>query len=105
MPTLTNEEKETIITFDETPADAIIFTYNKTWQTHLEKRLGIRPTMDNGSGGREYRIAKSRIRPPRPPRVLSPEQRRKLGERLRKARQQKSPHLPRGHVTTMKSQG
>ena len=37
--TLSREEQETIITFDETTADAIIFTYSKTWQQHLEKRL------------------------------------------------------------------
>jgi len=32
MSVLMNEEKETIISFDETPADAVIFTYNRAWQ-------------------------------------------------------------------------
>ena len=94
---LSNEEKETIITFDETPADAVIFTYNKRWQTHLEKRLGLKPTMNNGYGGKEYHIAKKRIPLPRAPKKLSPEQRKKMGEILQKARQQKSPNLSGKH--------
>ena len=87
MSALTNEERETIISFDETPADAVIFTYNKAWQSHLEGRLGLKPTMDNGFGGKEYQIASSRIKPPRPPRHISAETRerlRKQGEALRK---------------------
>ena len=88
--TLSNEEKETIITFDETPADAVIFTYNRKWQTHLEKKLGLKPIMDNGYGGKEYHIPKGRIPLPRVPRKLSPEQREKLVERLRVNRHQKS---------------
>lgn len=87
---LTNEEKETIITFDETPADAVVFTYNKAWQTHLENKLGLKPTKDNGHGGREYHIAKKRIRPPRAPVKLSAEQRRKMADRLRRGRRHKS---------------
>lgn len=87
---LTNEEKETIITFDETPADATVFTYNKAWQKHLENKLGLKHTMDNGYGGREYHIAKKRIRPPRAPVKLSAEQRRKMADRLRRGRRQKS---------------
>ena len=102
MPALTNEEKETLISFDETPNDAVIFTHNKAWQTHLENRLGLKATIDNGYGGKEYRIPKKRIRMPMVPRKLSAEQRQELGERLRKARAQKSPDLPLGHVITMK---
>jgi len=105
MPALTNDEKETLISFDETPNDAVIFTHNKAWQSHLENRLGLRPTMDNGYGGKEYRIPKKRIRMPMVPRRLSAEQRQKLGERLRKARRQKQPDLPPDHVVTMKSRG
>jgi len=89
---LSNEEKETLISFDESPAEATIFTYNKRWQTRLEKKLGLKPISDNGHGGREYHIAKSRIPLPRAPRKLSPEQREKMGERLQKARHQKSPN-------------
>lgn len=88
---LSREEKETLISFDETPADGVIFTYSRAWQNHLEKKLGLKPTFDNGYGGKEYHIAKNRISMPRAPRKLSSEQKRKLGERLKKARQQKSP--------------
>lgn len=105
MPTLTNDEKETLISFDETPEDAVIFTYNLAWQKHLEQRLGLKPIRDNGYGGKEYQISKKRIRMPMVPRKLSAEQRQKLGERLRKARQQKSPTLPPDNVITMKSRG
>ena len=94
---LSNEEKETIITFDETPADAVIFTYNKRWQTHLEKKLGLKPIFNNGYGGKEYHIPKKRISLPRTLRKLSPEQRKKMGERLQKARHQKSPNLSGKH--------
>jgi len=104
MSLLSNEEKETIISFDETPAEAVIFTYNKRWQTHLEKKLGLKPTMDNKFGGKEYHIAKRRIPLPRAPRKLSPEQREKLGQRLRKARQQKSPNRLRNNTAIKKSE-
>lgn len=102
---LTSEEKETIITFDETPADAVIFTYNKTWQQHLEKGLGLKATMNNGHGGREYHIPKKRIPLPRAPKKLSAEQRRKLGVRLKEARRQKSPNSRQNNAVTMKSGG
>lgn len=94
---LSNEEKETIITFDETPNEATIFTYSKRWQTHLEKRLGLKPVSNNGYGGKEYHIAKRRIPMPRVPKRLSAEQRKKMGERLQKARLQKSPNLSGKH--------
>lgn len=87
---LTNEEKETIITFDETPADAIVFTYSKTWQKQIEQKLGIQPTMNNGFGGREYHVPKQRIRMPQPKRVFSSEHRRKLANKLAQGRRQKS---------------
>jgi len=91
---LSKQEKETIITFDETPDDAIVFTYNRAWQSHLEQKLGLQPTLNNGFGGKEYRIAKDRIRMPLVPKKLSAEQRRKIGQRLSKARRQKSPNSP-----------
>lgn len=87
---LTNEEKETLISFDETPGDAVIFTYSKAWQKHLEQKLGIKPAVENGHGGREYRVPKKLIRPPRAPVKLSAERRQKLAEQLRKGRHQKS---------------
>jgi len=90
---LTNEERETTINFDETPADAVIFTYSKRWQRHIEQKLGIKSHMNNGYGGREYYVPKSRLRLPQPKRVLTPEQREqkvKMGKRLAGQRHQKS---------------
>ena len=79
---LTNYEQETIINFNKGEDVAYIFTYEKTWQKHLEKKLGIKPLYDNGFGGREYEIDKKRIRPPRAPRRLSDSAKKKLTERL-----------------------
>ena len=86
---LTNEERETIILFDETPDEATVFTYNRRWQKHFEQRLGIKPIGNNGFGGKTYKITKNRIPLPRVPRKMSPEQKKKLGQRLKKARQKK----------------
>jgi len=87
-PRLSLEERETIINFNEKDDDASIFTYNKSWQKHLEKTLGLKPVWGNSSGGKEYLISKKRIRPPRVPRVvkLSAEQRAEIGKRLAKYR-------------------
>jgi hypothetical protein len=79
---LSNEEKESIISFDETNALANIFTYNKRWQRHLEKNLGLKVKNDNGYGGREYEIEKKRIPLPRTPRKLSPDQRARMSARM-----------------------
>ena len=79
---LTNYEQETIINFNKAEDVAYIFTYEKTWQKHLEKRLGLKPLYDNGFGGREYELPKSRIKPPRAPRKLSDSAKKKLVKRL-----------------------
>lgn len=83
---LTNYERETIINFNEAEDTAVIFTYNRTWQKHLEKKLGLKPIMENGYGGKEYQIQKKRIRPPRAPVKLSPEVKARATERLRRNR-------------------
>ena len=83
---LSNYEQETIINFNKDEATAHIFTYEKTWQQHLEKRLGLKPTMDNGFGGKEYQLDKKRIRPPRAPVKLSAEARAKRANQLRQSR-------------------
>ena len=80
---LSNYEQETIINFNKDEAIAHIFTYEKTWQQHLEKRLGLKPTLDNSFGGKEYEIPKKRIRPPRVPVKLSAEARAKLTKRMK----------------------
>jgi len=83
---LPSYEQETIINFNKAEDMAHIFTYEKTWQQHLEKRLGLKPTMDNGFGGKEYEIDKKRIRPPRAPLRLSAEARARRVDRLRQNR-------------------
>lgn len=83
---LTPYEQETIITFNKEEKIAYIFTYSKTWQTHLEKRLGLKPTMDNGFGGKEYQLPKNKIKPPRASMKLSDDARKKRADRLRRNR-------------------
>jgi hypothetical protein len=63
---LSSYEQETIISFNKAEDIAHIFTYEKTWQKHLEKKLGLKPVMDNGFGGKEYELPKLRIKPPKP---------------------------------------
>ena len=79
---LSSYEQETIINFNKAEEIAYIFTYEKTWQKHLENKLGLKPTTDNGFGGKEYELPKSRIKPPRAPKKLSDSDKRKLTERL-----------------------
>ena len=89
MRQLTNYERETIINFNEAEPTAYIFTYNKAWQRHLEKELGLKPVSKNGSGGRDYEIPKKLLpkpRKPRSPSKLTPEQRKEVADRLQKAR-------------------
>ncbi|MGB6872731.1 MAG: hypothetical protein WBE46_01075 [Dehalococcoidia bacterium] len=83
---LTAQEQETIITFNKAEDIAYIFTYENTWQKHLEGRLGLKPVMDNGFGGKEYELPKTRIKPPRAPRKLSSSAKKKLTERLHRNR-------------------
>ena len=100
---LSNYEQETIINFNKAEDVAHIFTYEKTWQQHLEKRLGLKPTMDNGFGGKAYEIDKKRIRPPRAPVKLSAEARAKLTKRMKDMLKKRS--LPsKTTVATVKSE-
>ena len=95
---LTAYEQETIINFNKEEKTASIFTYEKTWQTHLEKRLGLKPVMNNGHGGKEYQIDKKRIPMPRAPMKLSAEQKKALTDRFPKARQ--NAQVARQNTTT-----
>ena len=79
-------EQETIILFNKAEDTGTIFTYEKTWQKHLETKLGLKPVMDNGFGGKEYELPKSRIKPPKAPRQLSESAKKKLTERLHRNR-------------------
>ena len=83
---LTSYEQETIINFNKAEDMAYIFTYEKTWQQHLEKKLGIKPTEVNGFGGRSYEVPKKMIKPPRAPRKLSDSAKTILVERLHRNR-------------------
>lgn len=76
-------EQEIILSFDKAEEMAHIFTYEKTWRKHLEKRLGLKPVMDNSLGGRDHEIEKRRIRPARALVRLSPEARAKLINRMK----------------------
>ena len=89
-------EQETIINFNKGESTANVFTYEKTWQDHLEKRLGLKPTLDNGRGGRGYEIDKRRIPMPRAPRRLSDEYRQELGKRLARSRAKRATSLAGG---------
>ena len=60
-------EKETIIVFNKGEKEASIFTYEKTWQKHLETRFNIKPVLVNNYGGKSYIINKNRIMKPRAP--------------------------------------
>jgi len=67
--------------------------YEKIWQRHLEKQLGLKPVKDNGYGGKTYELPKSRIKPPRAPRKLSLSAKKKLAERLHAARDERAQNL------------
>jgi len=84
-------EQETIINFNKAEDPAYIFTYEKTWQKHLEKRLGLKPVMDNGYGGKEYQLPKGLISMPRAKRRYSEQTRKKMAARLAKIRGKQRP--------------
>ena len=79
-------EQETIINFNKEENIAYIFTYEKTWQKHLEQRLGLKPVMDNGFGGKEYQLPKGLIPMPRAKRQYSEQTKKKMAERLARIR-------------------
>ena len=83
---LSSYEQETIINFNKEEKVARIFTYEKTWQRHLEKKFGLKPIMDNGFGGKEYIISKDRISMPRAKKVLTEEYKKKLTASLKARR-------------------
>ena len=83
---LGSHEQETIINFNKGESTAYLFTYERTWQQHLENKLGLKPTMTNSFGGRGYELDKKRISMPRAPRKLTPEARMEMAKRLSKMR-------------------
>lgn len=83
---LTRYELETVINFNKGDNMATIFTYEKMWQRHIEKKLGIKPYLDNGYGGKSYKLPKSKISKPRASMKLTDEQRKAISERFSKIR-------------------
>ncbi len=84
-------ERETLINFNEGEAIAFVFTYSRSWQRHLEEKLGLKPVRDNGHGGREYELPKRCIRLPQAPRKLSPEAQERARLRGKALARRKSP--------------
>jgi len=70
-----------------------IFTYERTWQKHLERRLGLKPVMDNGFGGKEYQLPKGLIPMPRAKRQYSEQTKKKMAARLARIRGRQKPLL------------
>lgn len=88
--TLTSQEKETIICFNEAEPTAEVFTYNGRMLRELSKLAEDRPDdaqhiSDNGAGGSTYSVPKKWVKI-RASRVMSAAQR----EVLERARAQKS---------------
>ena len=88
---LTRYELETVINFNQEDDMGYVFTYEPTWQRHIEQRLKIQPYLVNDSGGKSYRIPKHSIGKPRAPKNLTDAQRRAIGERLGKRRATEQP--------------
>lgn len=74
-------EQETIINFNQGEDTAYIYTCSKSWMTHFEKVLGLKPTK-RYSYAREYECPKSWIRKPRKTKQLSKDQKLNLKHRL-----------------------
>ncbi len=92
---LTRYEKETTIGFNQEESIAYVFTYERTWQKHLEQRLGLKPVMDNGYGGKEYQLPKGLIPMPRAKRQYSEQTKKKMAARLARIRGKQKPLLPK----------
>ena len=81
--TLTNQERETIIVFNEADDTAIVDTCNKGWINKLDKLVASSPKIIEGRTdefGKRYLLPKSWIKV-RAPRELSDEERLKLKQR------------------------
>ena len=88
-------EMETIINWNLEEDTANIFTYERRVQKHMEKVLGIKPTDENGFGGKSYDIPKKWCKLPRKTRtrIMSDEQRQVARDRLMKARKNKKSNM------------
>jgi hypothetical protein len=83
---LTAFELETVINFQGEKVSHI-FTYELTWQKHLEKKSGLKPTLVNDSCGKGYNLPKTLIHMPQAKRHVSAERKTALQKILVEARQ------------------
>ena len=80
MTTLTREDRETVINFNEGDPMVNVFTYDKRWQ-HRMAEMGIKAIRTEGQA-REYEFPKKWLRLPVKPRQLTQAQREAAGKRL-----------------------
>lgn len=84
---LTNEEKETIIVYNEKDRTASVFTYRASLQRQLDSLCVDRPEdvrkiKETAEGAKEYKIPKKWVKI-RASRILSEEQRLEMSERMK----------------------
>lgn len=84
---LTNEEKETIIVYNEKDRTASVFTYRPSLQRQLDGLCVDRPEYvrkikETSEGAKEYEIPKKWVKI-RANRILSDEQRLEMSERMK----------------------
>lgn len=87
MPYLTNEERETIICFNEQESTARVFTYNRKMSNYLREQASDPQTScrlldDNLNGGLTFEVPKKWVKVRRP-RQISEEQRAEMAARAR----------------------
>ncbi len=83
--TLSNEERETIIRFDDSENIASIYTCNPSWKARLDKLMSERDEIslaDEDIYSRTYILPKKWIKVAAP-RILTEEERLKLANRAR----------------------
>jgi hypothetical protein len=85
-PKRSKTEQETIYNFNEEEQTCYLYTCNKTLIRHMEKKLGLVPTIIHGRYVKEYEFPKSWLPKPRKPKKMSEEARKKAGTRLAAAR-------------------
>ena len=66
MASITLDERETIILFNDAEDEADIYTHDKALQRHIEIKLGIKPYFKEGEA-REYKLPKKWLRYPQKP--------------------------------------
>ena len=85
---LSRQEQETIINFNQEDPLAYIFTYDKPLQRHLEQKLKLVPTNKNSFGGKSYELPKKQIGLPRKSRIVKIAQKTLIS--IRKTRKRKT---------------